>query len=112
MPLRKREEGINVGDVKRQAGEFCPLAQIWPAVAEFLSLTAWPEGGGERTPGKLMLFFQDSYHKVMLVDLDADEVAFWSGTSVAEVLDRVEADLIAGRGDWRKQKAPTRRGKN
>lgn len=109
--LRKRGDGVDLSAVKAQSAGVSVLEATYPALWEFLHLTAWPDGGGERTPGSLLLFFQEGYVKARLVDNDRDEVAFWSGYDAAETLFRVEHDLVSGGGDWRRQKPMPGRGR-
>lgn len=102
--LKKRPEGVNLTTVRDASAPVSTMELTYPALWEFLHLTQWPDGGGERSPGSLLLFFQDGYLKCRLVDNDADEVAFWSGVDAADVLFKVEHDLASGGGDWRKQR--------
>lgn len=111
MALAKRGDGVNLRDVSEAGLAGGPLQAEYPALYEFLTLEVWPEGGGERMPGSLLVFSQDGLLKARLVDNDRDEVAFWSAQGLHQLLQRVDRDLREGHGDWRRQRPMQARGK-
>lgn len=102
--LRKREQGVDLAELNAVCAGETVLAREYPTLLDFLLMTSWPEEGGARKTGSILLFCQDGYVKCRLVDNDQDLVAFWSGSTVASLLRAVETDLEAGSGDWRAQK--------
>lgn len=82
------------------SGEF-PI--LYPALYEFLTLTAW-EDGTTRQSGSLTLFVDLGAWKACLNDKDASRVAFISGSSLDGVMQAAEAALVLSTLDWR----PTR----
>lgn len=104
MALRKRTDGVDLGELCRESDKESMFGRAYPNLLDFLSLTEWPEEGGPRKTGSILIFVQDGYVKVRLVDNDQDLVAFWAGQSLADALRTVETDLGLGAGDWRLQK--------
>lgn len=102
--LMRRDGGTEDRDYSEGNEGDCPFEASYPATFQFLTLAAWPDGGGERTPGTLSFFHQDGYIKARLVDVDADEVCFVSAMGLPTLLARVEAVLRDGTGEWRKQR--------
>jgi hypothetical protein len=101
MSLARRVDSIDLSDPKTAregAGDF---GARYPTLADFILLQVWPDSGEKRASGNLMLFVQDGAVKARLIDNDSHEVAWVTAGTLADVLDRVEAMLSEGRGDWR-----------
>jgi hypothetical protein len=104
MALHRRRRAETGGPAVPRGPSGDAFGELFPAIWEFLTLTVWPDDGKERETGSLLVFGQDGLMKARLVDPNTDEVAFWAADGVEELLLRVEEDLVAGRGDWRKQR--------
>jgi len=75
----------------------------WPALLEFTTSRAWPDGS-LRQSGTLLLFADEGRLKVCLSDRDQGLVAFVTGDGVLSLLDAAEQMLREGDGDWRPQR--------
>lgn len=104
MGLRKRAEGVHLGELQVEVERETAFAKQYPCLVDFIMMTAWPEDGSERKTGSLLVFVQDGHVKVRLVDNDADQVAFWAAGTLTGALQVVEEALESGTGDWRAQR--------
>lgn len=91
VPARGEPGGVVHDDV---------AVKRYPTLCEFLATTVWPDGA-PRTTGSISLFFEDSLFKACLNDRDASLSAFVSSPTLAGVLDKLEAGLVADKLDWR-----------
>jgi len=80
-----------------------------PSLTEFLALGVWPEDGGERTTGTVLLFCDGGSLKVMLNDRDQSEVAFLTVGPGESLLKALEKALSSEGTDWRQSKKPSAR---
>lgn len=102
--LRKRK--VIEAEVRaRERGELDDQAEaMFPVLMQFLTMVEWPEGGGRRVPGSILLMCEDGAWKAMVKDKDDPAVAFVSGASLEAVLLAVEAGLASGGLDWREDR--------
>lgn len=77
------------------------LAERYPAVWEYLSVSQYEDGTARRT-STLMLFVDASGVKVCLNDRDADLTCWITASSPGEALEALETALQAGRAEWQK----------
>jgi hypothetical protein len=88
------------GKVQGKAATCEWLAELWPAIHEFLTLA--DEAGKKRETSTLTLFADGPACKVILNDRDKGFVLWVSAASWREALMVLEADLVSGSADWRK----------
>lgn len=100
--LKKR---VAAAEVEKSKGLPCPfLSERCPALWEFLTVTSWPDGGGRRETGSLVVFTEDGGLKACLSDRDGGNVAFVAGRGLFEILEALEAGLVGDDLDWRRAK--------
>lgn len=75
----------------------------WPALLEFLTATAWPDGEARQT-GSLLVFVDEGTLKACLNDRSQGSVAFVTGRGLADLCDVAEASLQTDSLDWRRSK--------
>jgi hypothetical protein len=80
--------------------EGTPFEKRCPALWEYLTVTAWPDGT-PRVPSSLTLFLADGLFKACLSDKEAERVCFVSGASLEALLASLEASLAQHKADWR-----------
>jgi hypothetical protein len=89
------------------AGQF-PIDEaaeaMFPVLFQFLTATTWPEEGGPREPGTILLFMEGMAFKAMLKDKDDPAVCFVTAASLQGLLEALEAGLESGGLDWRKDR--------
>ena len=101
--LRRRESSSSQG---QGCGAFAASAEDsarWPALLEFVSADVWP-GGESRETGMVMVFVEGGRLKACLSDRDQGLVLFVVADSVGGLFDALEGNLVAGNGDWRRQR--------
>jgi hypothetical protein len=100
--LRKTMASTNGTPVGKQWPDDA-FKRDYPALAEYLGLTAW-EDGTAREPCSLLLFKGDGRLKGMLRDREAGQVAFLTAGNLFELLEAFEAALVRSELDWRKDR--------
>jgi hypothetical protein len=75
----------------------------FPLLADFLTLTMWPDGSS-RALGTALAFVEGDTVKVCLNDKDAGLVCFVSAPTWEQAWLAAEGALEEGRGDWRASK--------
>jgi hypothetical protein len=101
MPLHKPELPSGPADgICQPSGGW---ASAYPTVWEFLSLPCWADGS-PRLPGTITLFTDSGAWKVTVKDKDGGLVAFLTAASPEGLLERLEAGLVNGTLDWRREK--------
>lgn len=106
MKRRERGSSSSPGVSPLSGGDW---SKWYPALCEFLSMHAW-EDGTARATGTVMLLSEDGRWKAWVHDRDSLEGLFVSGSTPDAVLSSVEALLVAGDGEWRPDKRPSKRG--
>lgn len=76
------------------------FAQDYPALYEYLTVTAWADGS-QRATASLTLFQDEGRLKVCLHDRDVGRVAFVAAWTVEDLLRALEEGLLADSIDWR-----------
>jgi len=76
---------------------------MWPALAEFLSLSRWEDGEARET-GSVTVFVDAGMWKACLSDKDGKRVAFLSARTPEGLFEALEEGLQADRLDWRAQR--------
>jgi hypothetical protein len=97
--LRRREAASSIEGSSIPTSS-AGLLSVYPAVAEFLSLTQW-EDGSSRTTGTVMIFVEDACWKIWANDRDAGQGCFLSGSTLTLAMEQLEVALSSGSGDWR-----------
>lgn len=77
---------------------------LWPEIAWQLQSPYWGGDKGSREQGALSLFWQDGLAKVALRERNYGQVAFLAGSTVHEVLTKLETALAAVTVHWRQDK--------
>lgn len=101
--LKRRDSSSSPEGVSGSFAATVEDAARFPAVLEFMTAVAWPDGE-PRTLGSLTLFCEEGRLKLCVSDKANGAVAFVTGNTLLEVLDAAERLLVGGGGDWR----PTR----
>lgn len=89
-----------------QAGEaitvdVCELAMEIPSLYEWITATRYDDGA-TRTPGSLTIFSgTDGTLRCCTNDKDTQEMFFTTGSTLSELLRRVDRALAEGTADWR-----------
>jgi len=87
---------------KKAAAEDPEFAKSYPALAEYLTLTAI--GKESREPSRLSVFSEDGMWKAFLNDPHTGRYVCVSAKSFAGVLGALEGPLQAGDADWRESR--------
>jgi len=101
MSMKKPESAVRAASTEKP--EICDLAIRWENLFEFLSDVTWDDGT-KRVAGTLLLMYEDGQWKVMLNDKGLQRVAFVSGKTMEEVLDKADLNVRDDTLDWRKAK--------
>lgn len=97
--LRKpaaRGKEVGIVDLTGGAG----LKELYPALAEFLTLARWDDGA-EREPGTVMVLCEAGKWKAWLHDRAGRRSGWVSADGPIELLDCVEGSLLADSIGWR-----------
>lgn len=73
----------------------------FPALFEFLVLSAW-EDGTRRATGTMLLSYSEERWRLWLHDRDAERSCWLSGLTPLGVWEAAEAVLGGGEGEWRR----------
>jgi hypothetical protein len=79
----------------------CVLSAAYPAVAEFITLTAWPEGE-RRTPGTVLLCWDDGRWRACVKDRAQARQAWLSAQTLDSLFQALEGALRADSLEWRR----------
>lgn len=79
------------------------VAKACPALWEYLTATAWPEGG-ERETATVLIFVEDGTFKGCLNDRANSRSGWASADSFTGLLDALEGKLQTSEMDWRKNR--------
>jgi hypothetical protein len=90
-------ESLN-GDGHASGGAW---SQSLPALVEFLSATAWPDGTARQT-GTMTLFADGPAWKLCLADRDQGLVAFITAPEPFQAMQSAEQGLVGDTLDWRR----------
>lgn len=99
----KRTASNNTASPCLTSGSDPAFAKSCPALFEFLTALEW-ESDVPRVAGTMLVFMDGSLWKACLTDKDQALYAFISADTFESLLKTVNASLISGKVDWRKQK--------
>lgn len=86
--------------LQQPAGLACTLLGSCPAIRDYLSLEKHDDGT-PRDRATLLVFLEAGMVKVCLSDR-SESASFWkAGQDVLDIVTAMEADLQAGRAEWR-----------
>ncbi len=110
MSWLKRNRGSGAAGAPGAVPEDSSFLKAYPALWEFVSLTAWEDGAPRKT-GSLLFFLDDGRWKCCLSDKENSLVSFVSGESFQDLLRTIDKGIQADKLDWRKQRPfPVRKG--
>lgn len=98
--LRKRDVAAAGVGGKAPVPASCPMLKAYPSVWEFLTASAYPDGGA-RVPGTLTIFSESGCFKACLNDRDQGISAFVSGNSLTALLVALESGLKDDDLEWK-----------
>lgn len=101
--LKKRTGGVSGGAPVNPLFVNEELAG-YDSLAEFLLQTEWPEGGGVRTTGTVLIFMDSGGLKAMLNDRDQSLVAFVTIEPSEGILQALTHAVESTTTDWRAAK--------
>ncbi len=78
----------------------CKLAERFPTLWEFLTLSLWPDGT-ERCTGTMTLMAEGGMVKAALNDRDVSASCFVSGKTFTSLLEAIEKGLDGESLEWR-----------
>ena len=87
---------------KRASADDPEFARLYPAVAEYLTLTSL--GKEAREPSRLSVFTEDGVFKAFLNDPHTGRYVCVSAKTFTGVLEALEGPLQAGEADWRESR--------
>lgn len=113
-PERMVDVGKYLKKPSAPKGSNVPVAQApdakfekaFPALFEFLALTAW-EDGSQRVPGTFLAFREDGRWKACLNDREGHRSAFLAASTFDELLTLAEAGLVDGDHEFRAKRENT-----
>lgn len=79
------------------------LAQLAPALLEWMTAVAWDDGKARQT-GTVMVMTEGGVWKAWMHDRDAKVSSWVTGKDLVEVLTRMDLLLQNGQGEWRSDK--------
>lgn len=87
------------------------LAQTYPCLFEYLTLTRWEDGAARQT-ASVSVFFDEGRLKACLSDREMGRIAFVAGYTLEDLLRSIEEGLLSASLDWRPlRQVPGRVGK-
>jgi len=101
MSMRKPSATVTGGDTSR--AEPCDMACKFENLFAFVSDVTWDDSS-KRTPGTMLLMFEDGMFKIMLNDKALNRFAFVSGRTWEEVLTKAELGVRDEALEWRRSK--------
>lgn len=94
-------------------GPLAGVLKLCPAVVEYLTAAAWPDGEVRET-STLLMFAEEGGLKLCLSDRAQGRTLWRSGESIESCVKALEEALKGGQADWRRsrqQRPPERGGK-
>lgn len=79
------------------------LGSQFPALVEYLTLAAWPDGSVRET-ATLLILGEDGMWKACINDRANERSGWLSGSTLAGLLASLEANLAEDRMEWRKHR--------
>ncbi len=79
------------------------LAQLAPALLEWMTAVVWDDGKARQT-GTVLVMTEGGVWKAWMHDRDAKVSSWVTGKDLVEVLTRMDLQLQNGQGEWRSDK--------
>ncbi len=103
MPVR-RESAVESGDVAPGYAAFCSdLKATWGDLHDWLTMQC-DDRGVKRSTSSMTVFVDEGLFKVVLNDKDTGRSLWVSNKTLWGALDALEAHLVAGTGEWRRNR--------
>lgn len=103
MPV-KRSTGEDNADVPSGRLAFCSdFSATWPDLHDWCTCTV-DDRGVKRSPSSFTVFVDDGLWKIVLNDKDTGRSLWVSSKSLWGAFDLLEGHLVAGTGDWRRNR--------
>jgi len=97
-------------DPDQWCGGLKVFAERRPALAEYLTLTKYPDGS-DRIPSTMIVLIEAGRFKVCLSDRDLSRSLWITGDSLDSCLASLDEELQLGTADWRRSGGSAGRGK-
>lgn len=98
----QRDSGLSWSGVSK-------LAELYPALCEWMTSCVWPEDGSRRVLPVITLWLEETSWKACLKCKATSRICFVTGASPETLLAAVEAGLAEDRLDWRRDKFGSRK---
>lgn len=106
--LRRGEGSKGPSDRVELTARDADFIALFPSLWTFVTADKWPEDGKPRLTASITFFVEDGGLKAWLNDRAQGRGCCVTGASCGQLLDRLEAGLVEGTLDWRRNKGQRR----